>query len=138
LAAFTVTPIFFASMVHDLWSAVYLLGLATAGHQAWSSNLYPLVSDLFPRRMVGSVSGLGGTAGYGGASLFAVLTGYILLWTNENYAIVFAIVSTAYLVAVTAVHLLTPAYRPAVVNPDTMCVKCGYDLRGTLAVPGAT
>ena len=45
----------------NLWLAVGIIGLATAAHQGFSANLYTLPSDVFPRRAVGSVVGIGGT-----------------------------------------------------------------------------
>ena len=50
IPALAILPVMFAQEVSGLWSAVLLLGLATASHQAFSSNLYTLVSDTFPRR----------------------------------------------------------------------------------------
>jgi len=58
-----VLPIVFAVQGHSLPLAVALIGLATAGHQGFSANLFTLSSDLFPRRVVASVVGLGGLAG---------------------------------------------------------------------------
>ena len=63
ICAVAVTPIFFAQYVDDLWMAVAIISLATAAHQAWSANLYTLPGDTFPRKAVGSVIGIGGTAG---------------------------------------------------------------------------
>ena len=57
ICALAVTPIFFAQYVDGLWSAVFIIGLAAAAHQAWSANLYTLPSDVFPRKAVGSVIG---------------------------------------------------------------------------------
>ena len=63
ICAVAVTPIVFASQVTSLWSAVLLVALAASAHQGWSANLFTLVSDMFPRRAVGSVTGFGGMAG---------------------------------------------------------------------------
>ena len=57
VCAIAVVPIMFASRAENLWTAVALVGLATAAHQGWSANLFTLTSDMFPRRAVGSVVG---------------------------------------------------------------------------------
>src|SRR5438309_9174290 len=59
------------------------LSLATAAHQGWSANLFTLVSDMFPRRAVGSVVGIGGFAGSTAGMLIATVTGYLLQWTGS-------------------------------------------------------
>ena len=62
----------------NLWVAVGLISLATAAHQGWSANLFTLVSDMFPRRAVASVVGIGGFAGSLGGMMIATATGYLL------------------------------------------------------------
>ena len=51
-------PIMFVPHIHNMWCAVLIIGLAVAGHQGYSSNLYTVVSDLFPKNLVASVAGL--------------------------------------------------------------------------------
>lgn len=111
--ALCVTPLAFAGHVTSQWGMVYLLGLATAAHQGFSSNQYTLVSDMFPRRAVGSVSGLGGTLGYIGASLYAVFCGGHLDKTHDNYSYLFIIAGLAYLVAFAIIHLFAPRLEAA-------------------------
>src|SRR3546814_9127628 len=77
VCAVAVTPIFFAQWVSLLWIAVLFIGLATAAHQAWSANLFTLVSDMFPRKAVGSVIGIVSTAGPPGGMLLAKFAGYV-------------------------------------------------------------
>jgi MFS transporter, ACS family, hexuronate transporter len=55
-----VLPIITAAKVSNVWIAVGLIGLAAASHQGFSANLYTLVSDIFRKKAVGSVVGLGG------------------------------------------------------------------------------
>jgi len=112
ICALAVTPIIFASNVKSLWGAVALIGLAAAAHQGWSCNLFTTTSDMFPRKAVGSVVGIGGMAGALGGATMAVATGYILQSTGENYSIVFMIAGTAYLVALAIIHLLAPQLAP--------------------------
>lgn len=106
-----VLPIWFAQSIDDVWTAVLVIGLATAAHQAFSANLYTLPSDLFPRGAVGSVIGIGGTVGALGGMGMALLTGYILDATH-NYSVLFAICASAYIVALLVVHVLSPRLAP--------------------------
>ena len=78
ICALAVTPIVFASAASNLWVAVGLVGLAAAAHQGWSANIFTMTSDMFPRRAVGSVVGIGGMAGAIGGATLAVIVGYIL------------------------------------------------------------
>ena len=112
ICALAVTPIIFAANVKSLWGAVALIGLAAAAHQGWSCNLFTTPSDMFPRKAVGSVVGIGGMAGALGGATMAVATGYILQSTGQNYSIVFLIAGTAYLVALAIIHLLAPELAP--------------------------
>jgi ACS family hexuronate transporter-like MFS transporter len=107
-------PILFAQNASELWVAVLILGLATASHQGFSSNLYTLVSDMFPKNCVASVAGFGGTWGYVGASLFQVFVGYMVndKLGRGNYTVPFFCASIAYLVAFGVIHLLAPRIRP--------------------------
>jgi ACS family hexuronate transporter-like MFS transporter len=115
--AVAILPMVFTTHISGLWPTVALLGLATAAHQGFSSNLYTLVSDMFPKKAVGSVAGLGGTFGYTGATLFSSLTGLIVgKWTNQNYGVLFIIAGTAYLFAFLIIHLLAPKLQPATIE----------------------
>ena len=111
LCALLILPIWFAQDVSTVWGAVLLIGLATAGHQAFSCNLYTLPSDLFPQAAVGTVIGIGGTVGAIGGMCMAKFTGYILDATH-SYALLFALAASAYLVALLVVHLLSPRLEP--------------------------
>jgi MFS transporter, ACS family, hexuronate transporter len=111
-SAACVLPIAAVYRVSGLWSATLLIGLAAAGHQGFSANVFTLASDLFPSRAVGSVIGLGGMAGAIGGMLIAQVVGHVLQWTG-SYAIPFFIAASAYLVALLCVHLLSPKLKPA-------------------------
>lgn len=105
--ALLILPIWFAQDVSTVWGAVLLIGLATAGHQAFSANLYTLPSDMFPQSAVGTVIGFGGTIGAVGGMFMAKFTGYVLD-TTHSYELLFAIAASAYLVALAIIHLLSP------------------------------
>jgi ACS family hexuronate transporter-like MFS transporter len=118
ISAAFILPAAFTSVVDGMWTATIIVGLALAGHQGFSSNLYTLVSDTFPRRAVGSVAGVGGTFGYIGYALFGVLTGWILTVTHKNYLPIFIICASGYLVAFAVIHLLMPRLEPARISDD--------------------
>lgn len=112
ICALAVTPIVFAAHATNMWTAVGLIGLATAAHQGWSANIYTLTSDMFPRYAVGSVVGMGGFAGAVSGMLIASLTGF-LLETTHSYLPLFVLAASAYLAALLVVHLLVPRLQPA-------------------------
>jgi Nitrate/nitrite transporter len=112
VCALCVVPIVFAAQADNLWLAVALIGLATAGHQGWSANVFTLTSDMFPRHAVASVVGIGGFAGAVGGMMIATFTGF-LLHTTGSYVPVFLMASSAYLIALVVVHLLAPRLEPA-------------------------
>ena len=112
LCALSVVPIVLASSATNLWVAVALIGLATAGHQGWSANVFTLTSDMFPRYAVASVVGLGGFAGAVGGMLISTFVGFLLQATG-SYVPVFIMAGSAYLIALAAVHLLVPRLEPA-------------------------
>jgi ACS family hexuronate transporter-like MFS transporter len=113
--AFCVMPIVFVKDVGD-WSAVLLIGFACAAHQAWSANLFTTASDMFPKRAVASVVGLGGMAGSALGIFFPVMAGRLLdTFTAKGnvsggYAVLFSICAGAYIVAFIVQHLLAPKF----------------------------
>jgi ACS family hexuronate transporter-like MFS transporter len=111
--AVSVTPIVFAAQVDSIWMAVALVSIAASGHQAWSANLYTLVSDMFPRRAVGSVIGFGGMMGACGGAIMQIAVGVWLDASNNNYVPVFIAAGTLYLAALGIIHLLVPRMEPA-------------------------
>ena len=106
-----IVPVFFASQTSELWLVTLLIGLAAAGHQGWSANLFTFVSDTMPRKAVSSVVGMGGFAGSLAGMGFAKLVGYILDLTH-SYVVLFAIAPCAYFVALAIIHLLVPRIEP--------------------------
>ena len=109
-----ILPIVFIQYSGNVWVGVGLISLAAAAHQAWSANIFTTASDMFPKRAVSSVVGIGGSAGSIGGILFPFLIGAILdhfkLLGNINtgYNIIFIICGSAYMVAWLLMHLLAP------------------------------
>ncbi|MCB0743110.1 MAG: MFS transporter [Ignavibacteriae bacterium] len=110
ICAVSVIPIMFASGASNVWVAVALLSLATAAHQGWSANLFTTVSDMFPRKAVGSVVGLGGMFGAIGGMIIATATGFILEFTG-SYLILFIIAGSLYLIALFIINILVPEIK---------------------------
>ncbi|HEY2912483.1 MAG TPA: MFS transporter [Candidatus Angelobacter sp.] len=115
ICALMIVPIVAAANVHSLWGAVALVSLAAAGHQGWSANMFTFASDLFPRRAVASVVGIGGFGGAVGGMLIAAFTGWVLQVTG-SYLPMFIIAGSTYLIALCVIHLLTPSMEPAKVE----------------------
>ena len=112
ICALAIMPIVAAANVQSLWAAVALVSLATAGHQGWSANMFTFASDLFPRRAVASVVGIGGFGGAVGGMFIAAFTGWMLQVTG-SYVPMFVIAGSVYLIALAFIHLLTPRMEPA-------------------------
>lgn len=111
ICAICVVPIMFASQVADLRLAVALIGLAAAAHQGWAANMFTIPSDMFPKKAVGSVMGIGGMAGSVGSMIFSASAGFILEWTG-SYMSLFIISGLAYLVALGLMQLMTSKAKP--------------------------
>jgi ACS family hexuronate transporter-like MFS transporter len=112
LCASLAVPVFFAGRTNHAWTAVLLLGVATAAHQGWSANLFTTASDMFPKQAVGAVVGFGSAAGSVGGVLFAAVIGRILQVTG-SYATLFVIAASAYLLALFLLTRLGPGLRRA-------------------------
>jgi MFS transporter, ACS family, hexuronate transporter len=114
LASVLVMPVMFAMHVDDLWLAVAIVGVATAGHQAFSATLYTFPSDVFPRQAVGTVVGIGGTAGAIGGMLMAKYAGWVLDGIG-SYTPIFIVAATVYILALSVLHTLSPRLRPVAI-----------------------
>lgn len=111
LCSLCVLPVMYAPVTDNLWTAVLLISLAAACHQGFAANVFTLASDMFPRRAVGSVVGLGGMAGAIGGYLLQVAAGRIKDATG-SYLWMFVIAGCIYLVAVGIMHLICPRCKP--------------------------
>jgi ACS family hexuronate transporter-like MFS transporter len=110
--ALLVVPMAFAPWIDNMWVMVGLLSLSVAAHQGWSANMFTLASDMFPKELVGSVTGIGGFGSALGATLFPLLVGVILDHfkvlgdIKAGYNILFVICGSAYVVAWIAMRLI--------------------------------
>jgi len=93
--------------------SVAIISVAVAAHQAWSTNVFTLATDLFPAHQVSTVVGIDGKAGSLGGIAFPLLVGWILETYKAagnlrgGYHFIFALCSGTYLFAVACMHLLT-------------------------------
>ncbi len=101
----------------SFWVPVILIGIGASAHQAWSANLFTTVSDMFPKRSVGSVIGIGGMAGGLGGVLITKIGGWLFDYygalgqIQTGYAIMFAGCAVAYLLAWAVMKTLVPRYQ---------------------------
>jgi MFS transporter, ACS family, hexuronate transporter len=110
-ASIMVMPVMLAMQADSLWLAVLIVGIATAGHQAFSVNLYTFPSDVFPSQAVGSVVGIGGMTGALGGMLMAKYAGWVLD-SIGSYTPIFIVAGTVYLLALITLHGLSPRMSP--------------------------
>jgi len=115
--AICVTPIILARFATNIWQAVGLIGLAAGAHQAWSATIFTTASDMFPKRAVSSIVGIGSMAGAVGGIFFPALIGFILESNKQaghilvGYNIIFFICGCAYLLAWVIMHFLSPKMK---------------------------
>jgi len=114
------TTQYFGDVTHFGKNAMYLviavIGIAAAGHQAWSCNLFTTVSDMFPKKAIASVTGIGAMAGGLGGVIMQLLSGSLRdTFSNTPqtaYLILFIICGTSYFIAWAIMKLLVPQHKP--------------------------
>lgn len=112
--AICVVPIMAARYATNIWEAVALISLAAAAHQAWSANIYTVASDMFPKKAISSVIGIGGMAGSVGGMIFPFIVGSVLDTykasgnLNAGYNIIFLLCGSAYILAWGIMHFFAP------------------------------
>jgi len=111
LCALLPVPVLIAASTPHVWTAVIVIGLATAGHAGWMANLFSVVADHFPRRAVASVTGMGTLAGAVGGIFVARFAGWLLDATG-SYTPLFILSAGTYIVAWLLVNALLPRQKP--------------------------
>ncbi|HTN39400.1 MAG TPA: MFS transporter [Arachidicoccus sp.] len=102
---------------YGFWLPVILIGIGASAHQAWSANIFTTVSDMFPKKAVGSVTGIGGLAGGLGGVVLTKIGGWLFDYykglghIETGYTIMFAICAVAYLIAWVIMKALVPRYK---------------------------
>jgi ACS family hexuronate transporter-like MFS transporter len=99
--------------VYGIVFAIAIISVGGASHQAWSANLFTTVSDMFPKKAVGSVTGIGAAAGGIGGVLVQLIAGYLdgNFSTTIAYGIMFGVCAFAYLLAWCVMKLLVPKFK---------------------------
>jgi ACS family hexuronate transporter-like MFS transporter len=113
--------------LNSAWWPAVLIGLAGAGHQAWSANLYSTIGDMFPKSTIASITGIGTTAGGIGSMIIQKVAGNLFTYAEgagsafrflgfegkpAGYFIIFCYCGIAYLLAWIIMKSLVPKYKP--------------------------
>lgn len=102
----------------SMWFPVVLIGIGASAHQAWSANIFTTVSDMFPKKAVASVTGIGGMAGGMGGVFITKIAGKLFDHYKElghietGYTIMFAFCAMAYILAWVGMKILVPKFKP--------------------------
>ena len=129
LFAFLPLPALFAQGLghYSVWWPCVIIGLAGAGHQAWSANLFSTIGDMFPKSAIATITGIGGMAGGIGSFLINKGAGALFTYSEgmgeafqflgfdgkqAGYMIIFCICAVAYLIAWSIMKVLVPKYKP--------------------------
>lgn len=113
ICALIILPVSYVAFTQNQWVAVFLIGLGAAGHQAWSANIFTLASDVFPKKAVASVTGIGGMSGaVAGIIAFFVLGQALDSAGKAGFFWAFLIAGSCYLIILGLVHLLMPKMTP--------------------------
>ena len=107
------------------WLPVIIIGIAGAAHQAWSANIFSTVGDMFPRKAIATITGIGGMAGGIGSFIINKSSGVLFDYAGENhmvfmgfkgeeagYFIIFSLCSVTYLIGWRVMKTLVPIYKP--------------------------
>ncbi len=120
-----------ASPIDPAWWPAIIIGLAGAGHQAWSANLFSTIGDMFPKSTIATITGIGAMAGGLGSMLINKCSGKLFTYAEQQgadftffgfegkpagYMIVFCICAIAYIIGWTIMKVLVPKYKPIVVE----------------------
>lgn len=112
---------------HSAWWPAILIGLAGAGHQAWSANLFSTIGDMFPKSTIATITGIGAMAGGVGSLIIQKGAGALFTYAEEagaaftflgfegkpaGYFIMFCFCGVAYLIAWSIMKALVPKYKP--------------------------
>ena len=113
--------------VNSPWWPAILIGLAGAGHQAWSANLFSTIGDMFPKSTIATITGIGAMAGGVGSMIIQKVAGNLFTHAEQmgsaftffgfegkpaGYFIMFCFCGIAYLVAWAIMKVLVPKYKP--------------------------
>ncbi len=113
ICALCIAPVAFAALTDNVWIAVSLIALASGGHQAWSANLFTIVSDVMPKKAVASVVGIGGMVGAVAGMIVDLALGKGLDSAGTDfYFWMFLVAGLLYMVILGIIHLILPKLTP--------------------------
>ncbi len=113
ICALIILPVSYVAFTDNKWLAIFLIGLGAAGHQAWSANIFTLASDVFPKKAVASVVGIGGMIGAVAGIIADALLGAVLDQAgNTGYFWAFLAAGSSYSIILVMVHFLMPKMTP--------------------------
>jgi ACS family hexuronate transporter-like MFS transporter len=113
ICAIIILPVSYVAFTESKWLAVFLIGLGAAGHQAWSANIFTLVSDVFPKKATASVVGIGSMVGAVSGIISNVILGAVLDGANNmGFFWAFLVAGSCYLTILGLVHLIMPKMTP--------------------------
>jgi len=113
ICGLVILPVAFVTQTDNQWTAIVLIGLAAVGHQAWSANIFTVVSDVFPKKAVGSVVGVGGLVGTLASALANFTLGRGLDSSGKSgYMVAFLIAGLLYPVILLFIHIIMPKMTP--------------------------
>ena len=115
ICALFVLPLIFVAQIQNGWLAVILIGFAAAAHQGWASNIFTVVSDIYPKNTVGTMIGLSGFTGAIGGALSASFVGLLLKFTG-SYTLIFVTASSMYLIAWLTLKIFIPRIEEMKLN----------------------
>ena len=116
---------------NSAWWPAILIGLAGAGHQAWSANLFSTIGDMFPKSTVATITGIGAMAGGVGSMIIQKVAGKLFVHAEEmgaafsflgfegkpaGYFIMFCFCGIAYVLAWSIMKSLVPKYKKVVID----------------------
>ncbi|MFR9166133.1 MAG: MFS transporter [Dysgonomonas sp.] len=110
---------------YSYWLPVIIIGIAGAAHQAWSANIFSTIGDMFPKKAIATITGIGGMAGGCGSYLINKGSGHLFDYAGQTqmsflgfkgeesgYFIIFSICAVAYLIGWVVMKALVPKYKP--------------------------
>lgn len=110
---------------YSFWLPVIIIGIAGAGHQAWSANIMSTVGDMFPKKAIATITGIGGMAGGIGSLIINKGSGVLFDFAGTTqmefmafrgeeagYFIIFSICAVVYLIGWVVMKSLVPVYKP--------------------------
>ena len=111
---------------YSAWFPAVLIGLACAGHQAWSANMYSVVGDMFPKSTIGTLTGIAQFAAGCGSFMINKCAGKLFTYAAEQgdafsfigfsgkpagYMVVFGYCAVAYMAGWIIMKSLVPHYK---------------------------